>query len=52
MRAGSRSIRISRLTPPERVTCATPATARRRLVMVSSTNQDSCSSLMALLLIA
>ncbi len=43
MRAGSSSTRISRLTPPPRVTCETPSTASRRLLTVLSTNQDSSS---------
>ena len=43
MRAGSSSTRISRLTPPLRVTCATPGTASSRLVTVLSMNQLSCS---------
>ena len=52
MRAGSRSTRISRSTPPPRCTCATPGTASRRLVIVLSTNQDSCSSVMLVVLTA
>ncbi len=52
MRAGSRSTRISRSTPPERLTCATPDTASRRLLIVSSTNQDSCSSVMPVVVTA
>ena len=43
MRAGSSSTRISRETPPLRVTWATPLTASRRLLAVLSTYQLSCS---------
>jgi hypothetical protein len=37
-------MRISRLTPPTRVTAPTPRTFRRVLVTVLSTNHDSASS--------
>ncbi len=52
MRAGSSSMRISRLTPPPRDTCATPSMPSRRLVTVLSTNQDSSSSVIAVVLTA
>ena len=45
-------MRISRLTPPERVTCATPAIDSSRFVIVSSTNQLSSSSVSAVVLSA
>ena len=52
MRAGSSSTRISRSTPPLRCTWATPGTDSSRLVMVLSTNQESCSSVMLVVLTA
>ena len=52
LRAGSSSTRISRFTPPYRDTCATPGTVNSVLVMVSSTNQDSCRALMVVELTA
>ena len=45
-RAGSSLMRISRLTPPSRLTWLTPRTDSRRLAMVLSTNQLSSSGLM------
>ena len=52
MRAGSSSTRISRLTPPLRVTCETPSTASRFLLTLLSTNQDRSSADSALELTA
>ena len=40
---GSRAIDTSRLTPPTRFTAPTPRTLSKRLVIVSSTNQDKAS---------
>jgi hypothetical protein len=46
-RSGRSATRISRCTPPTRLTCATPETDSSDFATVSSTNQDSSSSLMA-----
>ena len=46
MRAGSSSMRISRVTPPTRATAPTPRTDSIALATVLSTNHDSASSSM------
>jgi hypothetical protein len=46
MRSGSRSTRISRVTPPTRSTLPTPLTAVSSRITVRSTNHDSSVSLM------
>ncbi len=46
--AGSSTTRISRFTPPLRLTDAMPSTESNRRATVSSTNQLSCSSVMSL----
>ena len=46
MRSGSRSTRISRATPPTRVTRPTPGTADSSRVTVRSTNHESSVSVM------
>ena len=42
-RSGSRSMRISRSTPPSRLTSPTPGMASRARLTSLSTNQDICS---------
>jgi len=42
-RSGSRSMRISRSTPPRRLTSPTPGMASRARLTSLSTNHDSCS---------
>ena len=46
-RSGSRATRISRSTPPMRSTWATPLTPCSARTTMSSTNQDSCSGVIA-----